>query len=122
MCICVFFLFDDVCNSITVPSPDEFPSVLTSLKALSSARQQAESLKSQLSEIEHTVSTAQMNADKASHDLTSQSATWEQERQELTEKMSQSDKEQTMLQEQVIKVSANYARFARSNQSRRLRL
>ncbi|KAF7257828.1 hypothetical protein EG68_04690 [Paragonimus skrjabini miyazakii] len=75
------------------------------VESLAEARQQAEAAKAQLNELQSKLSTAETRADSVARELDMMSTSWDAERQELNEQLRQADKEQNLLQDQVIKLA-----------------
>ncbi|KAF6779064.1 hypothetical protein AHF37_01696 [Paragonimus kellicotti] len=75
------------------------------VESLAEARQQAEAAKAQLNELQSKLATAETRADSVARELDLMSTSWDAERQELNEQLRQADKEQNLLQDQVIKLA-----------------
>ncbi|KAA3673760.1 nucleoprotein TPR [Paragonimus westermani] len=75
------------------------------VESLAEARQQAEAAKAQFSELQSKLAKAETRADSVARELDMMSTSWDTERQELNEQLRQADKEQSLLQDQVIKLA-----------------
>ncbi|THD20828.1 Nucleoprotein TPR [Fasciola hepatica] len=73
--------------------------------SLTEARKQADDLKTQLGDLQRHCSAAERKAQAATDELTAQNTQWQSERERLTEKLQQSDKDQSLLQEQLIRLT-----------------
>lgn len=62
-------------------------------------------LKTQVGDLQRQYSAAESKAQIAASELIAQNTLWQSEREQLTEKLQQADKDQDLLQEQLIKVS-----------------
>ncbi|CAH8572425.1 unnamed protein product [Dicrocoelium dendriticum] len=75
------------------------------VEALSEARQQAESIKAQLGDLQRQLTLAETRSDTVAKELDSMSTSWETERSELQEKLKQADKERDLMEEQIVKLT-----------------
>ncbi|TPP49828.1 hypothetical protein FGIG_08431 [Fasciola gigantica] len=73
--------------------------------SLTEARKQADDLKTQIGDLQRHCSAAESKAQAATDELTAQNTQWQSERERLTEKLQQSDKDQSLLQEQLIRLT-----------------
>ncbi|VDP82890.1 unnamed protein product [Echinostoma caproni] len=75
------------------------------VEALTEARKRAEDVRSQMANLQQQCSSAETKAEAATNELKAQNTLWQSERETLIEKLQQADKDQSLLQEQLVKLT-----------------
>ncbi|KAG5448519.1 Nucleoprotein tpr, partial [Clonorchis sinensis] len=75
------------------------------VEALTAARQEVDNWKSKLADVQRQLTTSESRADTVAKELDDMSRSWDTERQELNEKLHLADKDQSLMQDQIIKLT-----------------
>ncbi|OON19548.1 M protein repeat protein [Opisthorchis viverrini] len=75
------------------------------VEALTAARQEVDNWKSKLADVQRQLTTSESRADTVAKELDEMSRSWDTERQELNEKLNLADKDQSLMQDQIIKLT-----------------